>query len=74
MSRLATLHPERLDPAQEALLAERCILVDERDRAVGEASKRDCHVIDEATGRSPLHRAFSLFVFNERDELLMQKR
>ena len=25
-------------------------------------------------GTSPLHRAFSLFVFNERDELLLQQR
>ena len=55
-----------IDPTQEKLLAERCILVDEEDNAVGEASKRECHLVDPKTGSSPLHRAFSLFVFNHR--------
>ena len=65
---------QKLDPVQEALLQEQCILVDESDRALGQASKRECHTLDAATGLSPLHRAFSLFVFNERNELLMQQR
>lgn len=63
----------RIDPAQEALLAEQCILVDEQDREVGKASKKACHTLDGARS-SPLHRAFSLFVFNERNELLMTQR
>jgi isopentenyl-diphosphate delta-isomerase len=62
-----------LDPVQEALLQEQCILVDEQDRPRGQASKRECHLLD-AEGESPLHRAFSLFVFNEKNELLMQQR
>ena len=65
---------QKLDPVQGALLQEQCILVDENDRALGQASKRECHTLDAATGLSPLHRAFSLFVFNERNELLMQQR
>ncbi len=55
------------------MLQEPCILVDENDVAVGQASKRECHMRD-ASGNSPLHRAFSLFVFNDKDELLMQQR
>ena len=66
---------EGLNPTQEALLQEPCILVDENDFAIGQASKRDCHLRHEKSGGgSPLHRAFSLFVFNEKNELLMQQR
>ena len=62
----------RLDPVQEALLSEPCILVDTEDQVLGSASKRECHQV--VGGTSPLHRAFSLFVFNDRDELLLQQR
>jgi len=61
-----------LDPVQEALLSEPCILVDSLDQAVGVASKRECHAMENGT--SPLHRAFSLFIFNQKDELLLQQR
>lgn len=49
--------------------AEPLILVDADDREVGHASKADCH-----DGHGILHRAFSLFVFNARGELLLQQR
>ncbi|KAG7202810.1 hypothetical protein KM043_009968 [Ampulex compressa] len=58
---------------QQAALEERCILVDELDRALGEASKRDCHTVD-SHGHIPLHRAFSVFLFNSKGDLLLQKR
>lgn len=45
------------------------ILVDERDREVGTLAKGACH-----DGEGVLHRAFSLFVFNPRGELLLQRR
>lgn len=45
------------------------ILVDEADRRVGHLSKALCH-----EGRGILHRAFSLLIFNERGELLVQQR
>ena len=48
---------------------EQLILVDELDRGIGFASKSACH-----EGAGTLHRAFSIFVFNGRDELLLQKR
>ena len=65
---------ENLDPFQEALLQEECILVNENDEQVGFASKKACHLKDEITGKSPLHRAFSLFIFNNENQLLMQQR
>jgi isopentenyl-diphosphate delta-isomerase len=49
--------------------SERLILVDEMDREIGSLGKLDCH-----TGSGRLHRAFSLFIFNGRGELLLQQR
>ena len=63
----------QMDPVQEGLLQEQCILVDRNDQVVGKASKRDCHLLD-ANKQSPLHRAFSLFIFNDKDELLLTQR
>ena len=45
------------------------ILVDSNDREVGSASKTDCH---DAHGL--LHRALSVFVFDRRGHLLLQRR
>ena len=49
--------------------SEELILVDELDREIGQSAKSDCH-----SGNGTLHRAFSIFLFNERDELLLQRR
>lgn len=49
--------------------SERLILVDENDNELGYLSKRRCH-----DGDGVLHRAFSLFIFNENGELLLQRR
>ncbi|HEY2037055.1 MAG TPA: isopentenyl-diphosphate Delta-isomerase [Steroidobacteraceae bacterium] len=49
--------------------AESLILVDAADREVGHMSKARCH-----DGRGVLHRAFSLLIFNDRGELLLQRR
>ena len=45
------------------------ILVDAADQDVGYMSKALCHA-----GQGVLHRAFSLLIFNERGELLIQQR
>ncbi|XP_042876862.1 isopentenyl-diphosphate Delta-isomerase 1-like [Penaeus japonicus] len=63
---------EDIDPQQFALLEEQCILVDENDTNIGAASKRDCHLMQNGT--SPLHRAFSVFLFNNSGELLVHRR
>jgi len=49
--------------------AEELILVDAEDRDTGYLSKARCH-----DGAGVLHRAFSLFLFNDMGELLLQKR
>ena len=42
---------------QEASLAERCIVVNEHDHVIGDASKHDCHKV-QPDGSIILHRAF----------------
>jgi isopentenyl-diphosphate delta-isomerase len=49
--------------------SEKLILVDDQDREIGSDSKSACH-----SGSGVLHRAFSIFIFNSRDELLLQQR
>lgn len=60
-------------PLQEAALEKRCILVDASDKPLGTATKRECHTVG-TDGKVPLHRAFSVFLFNSKGELLLQKR
>ena len=48
---------------------ENLILVDSNDKPLGGMSKFDCH-----QGDGTLHRAFSLFIFNSDDELVLQQR
>jgi isopentenyl-diphosphate delta-isomerase len=48
---------------------EELILVDADDNEIAYRSKAQCH-----DGPGVLHRAFSLFLFNERGELLLQQR
>ncbi len=45
------------------------ILVDPEDTILGYEEKRACH-----EGEGQLHRAFSIFIFNSKKELLMQRR
>jgi len=48
---------------------EKLILVDENDNEVGYETKDVCH-----NGEGILHRAFSIFIFNSQNELLLQQR
>jgi len=63
MTRAAT-QSEIVSSDDEAL-----IRVDGNDRPIGQLSKSACH-----DGAGLLHRAFSLFVFNRKGELLIQQR
>ncbi|MDH3304875.1 MAG: isopentenyl-diphosphate Delta-isomerase [Gammaproteobacteria bacterium] len=49
--------------------SEELILVDSDDNEIGYLSKAGCH-----DGGGVLHRAFSLFLFNDAGELLLQRR
>lgn len=62
-----------LDQTQIDLLKEECILIDDNDKRIGSASKKDCHLL-ENIDKGMLHRAFSVFLFNMKGELLLQQR
>ncbi len=45
------------------------VLVDRKDNILGYEEKIKCHL-----GKGLAHRAFSIFIFNDRNEILIQKR
>ncbi len=47
---------------------EKVVLVDTNDTPLGEMEKMEAH------RKALLHRAFSIFVFNDKDELMLQQR
>ncbi len=50
------------------MIEEQVILVNEKDEQLGLMSKMEAHE------KAMLHRAFSVFIFNEKGELLLQQR
>ena len=50
------------------------ILVDEQDRVLGSDSKYRAHTLNSKQPRGLLHRAFSVFLFDDDDQLLLQRR
>ncbi|KAL3754576.1 hypothetical protein ACJRO7_001769 [Eucalyptus globulus] len=64
-----------MDAVQRRLMFEdECILVDENDNVVGHESKYNCHLMEKIESLNLLHRAFSVFLFNSKYELLLQQR
>ncbi|XP_047938337.1 isopentenyl-diphosphate Delta-isomerase I [Salvia hispanica] len=64
-----------MDAVQRRLMFEdECILVDENDQVVGHESKYNCHLMEKIEALNLLHRAFSVFLFNSKYELLLQQR
>ncbi|XP_014660125.1 isopentenyl-diphosphate Delta-isomerase I isoform X1 [Setaria italica] len=64
-----------MDAVQRRLMFEdECILVDEQDNVVGHESKYNCHLMEKIESENLLHRAFSVFLFNSKYELLLQQR
>nr|ARU08104.1 IDI1 [Gardenia jasminoides] len=64
-----------MDAVQRRLMFEdECILVDENDHVVGHDTKYNCHLMEKIESENLLHRAFSVFLFNPKFELLLQQR
>ncbi|CAM1511517.1 Fc.00g090300.m01.CDS01 [Cosmosporella sp. VM-42] len=61
------------DEEQIRLMDEVCIVLDENDKPIGTASKKICHLMTNID-KGLLHRAFSVFLFNDKSELLLQQR
>ncbi|KAI5018606.1 hypothetical protein ZWY2020_043494 [Hordeum vulgare] len=64
-----------MDAVQRRLMFDdECILVDEQDNVIGHESKYNCHLMEKIESGHALHRAFSVFLFNSKYELLLQQR
>ncbi|KAF1821371.1 IDI1, isopentenyl diphosphate:dimethylallyl diphosphate isomerase [Dissoconium aciculare CBS 342.82] len=61
------------DEEQIRLMDEVCIVLDEDDNPIGSASKKVCHLM-ENINKGLLHRAFSCFLFDSQNRLLLQQR
>lgn len=61
------------DEEQIRLMEELCIVLDYNDIPVGAGTKKACHLMSNING-GLLHRAFSVFLFNEDGKLLLQQR
>ena len=49
-------------------MIDKVILVDKNDKEIGTMEKQEVHI------KGLLHRAFSVFIFNDKNELLLQRR
>jgi len=58
-----------ITPARDPDGVETVVLVDDLNRPLGQAPKESVH-----TGDTPLHRGFSVFLFDRRGRLLLQQR
>ncbi|KAI9801734.1 MAG: isopentenyl-diphosphate delta-isomerase idi1 [Sarcosagium campestre] len=61
------------DEEQIRLMDEVCIVLDEDDKPIGSASKKICHLMKNID-QGLLHRAFSVFLFDSNNRLLLQQR
>lgn len=61
------------DEEQIRLMEELCIVLNNDDQPVGAGTKKLCHIM-ENINKGLLHRAFSVFLFNEDGKLLLQQR
>ncbi|KAF2736180.1 isopentenyl-diphosphate delta isomeras-like protein 1 [Polyplosphaeria fusca] len=64
---------EGYDEEQIRLMDEVCIVLDDNDVPIGSASKKVCHLM-ENIDQGLLHRAFSVFLFDSQNRLLLQQR
>lgn len=58
----------------ELMVKDECILLNNDDEIIGHSSKKDSHIFSKKNPRGLLHRAFSVFLFNEEGKLLLQQR
>lgn len=56
------------------MLKDECLVVDALDNLLGTASKLACHQFNPSQPSGHLHRAFSVFLFDSQNRLLLQQR
>jgi len=69
----ASVNLSQYDPSQTKLLDESLILLDREDKVVGKISKIDGHQNTYNRTGNP-HRAFSVFLLNQDNQLLIHQR
>ena len=50
---------------EDMMIKDECIIVDENDKIIGSGNKKLVHTFNPENPRGDLHRAFSVFLFNE---------
>ena len=68
------LNPAGKSTQEEFMHKDECILVNSKDCITGHASKYDAHRFTPQQPQGRLHRAFSVFLFNSKIQLLLQQR
>lgn len=64
---------KQYDQTQLNLFNEQMILVDRDDKPIGSETKKNCHLLENIS-KGMLHRAFSVFLFDTNNRLLLQQR
>mmetsp|Transcript_61221 Transcript_61221/g.162747 ORF Transcript_61221/g.162747 Transcript_61221/m.162747 type:complete len:306 (-) Transcript_61221:304-1221(-) len=59
---------------EDFMLKDECVLLDFEDNVVGHDNKYETHIFCPAQPRAKLHRAFSVFLFDDQGRLLLQQR
>lgn len=59
---------------EDLMMKDECILLNEDDRILGCANKKEAHIFGLSSPRGILHRAFSVFLFDSDGRLLLQQR
>ncbi|RGB30408.1 NUDIX hydrolase domain-like protein [Rhizophagus diaphanus] len=72
-SKTDNVNLDKYDDEQVKLMQEMCIVVSEKDEKIGADTKKNCHLM-ENINKGLLHRAFSVFLFNSENKLLLQQR
>jgi isopentenyl-diphosphate Delta-isomerase len=66
---------QQLFSVQEGFMqSDVCLVVDEQDKILGYDTKAACHKFTTTQPQGKLHRAFSVFLFDESNKLLLQRR
>eukprot|EP00301_Raphidiophrys_heterophryoidea_P012203 c18582_g1_i1.p1 GENE.c18582_g1_i1~~c18582_g1_i1.p1 ORF type:complete len:733 (-),score=175.89 c18582_g1_i1:73-2271(-) len=59
---------------EDFMAADTCLALDYNDNVIGSVQKKESHVFAPQQPRGILHRAFSVFLFDESGRLLLQQR
>eukprot|EP00038_Savillea_parva_P002929 m.119101 g.119101 ORF g.119101 m.119101 type:complete len:310 (+) comp11005_c2_seq3:236-1165(+) len=59
---------------EDFMMRDECLLLDMDDNVIGHSNKYESHIFCPERPRAKLHRAFSVFLFDEEGRLLLQQR